>query len=124
MWNTNCPIILLVITRHNCKIYVYIGPKELDLCNHLTAPENGAGPTFLWFNGLPAEAHRLSKADLLLNKCEANSQPLRMNGRINLTVKPKNAYPNLQIIICLSLVVKRGAGFYDWHDDEIHPNVE
>ena len=117
------------MAKRNYKIYADLGFTPFLLEKKLTVLDTGAGPNFIRKSDLAPGFEQYVRYGPLPSISDANRNPLRMLGTIELLVRLQNRTLKCDFIICerLAAAVILGADFCDRFVEAIHPrkkNVE
>ena len=111
------------MAKRNYKVYTELGFEPSLLARKLTILDSGAGPNFIRKSELPPGFEDRIKFGPLPSVNDANSNPVKMVGLIDLVVRLGNRLVKVEFIVCerLAAAVILGCDFMDRFVEAIYP---
>ena len=113
----------MVMAKRHYKVYADVGLTSYQLVKQLSVLDSGSGPNFVRSDVLPDGFERYLKSGPVLAVCDANRNPIRTIGRIDLVVRLGTRLVKLEFVVCQKLAcpVVLGCDYMDRFVEAILP---
>ena len=114
---------IMLMAKRNYKVDTFVGLNRNLLTRRISVLDTGAGPNFVQAVDLPPECRSRLRQGPLPKVTDANRNPIRMIGKIELVIQLGNWISKTSFIVCekLTVPVILGCDFCDKFVEAIRP---